>query len=42
MRIGRVGVQDRFGQEGSESYLREQYSLNAADVVSKVESILNV
>ena len=42
VRIGRVGVQDRFGQVGSESYLREQYSLNAADVVSKVESILNV
>ncbi len=31
----RVGVRDRFGQVGNEAYLREQYGLNAQDIVEK-------
>lgn len=40
VRIGRVGVQDQFGQVGNEAFLREQYSLNAADIVNKVKYVL--
>ena len=31
--VVRVGVRDRFGQVGNEAYLREQYGLNASDIV---------
>lgn len=33
----RVGVQDQFGQVGSEAYLREQYGLRPEDLVEKAK-----
>lgn len=36
-----IGIQDKFGQVGSEDYLREQYSLTEEAVVRKVREILS-
>lgn len=34
--VQRVGIRDRFGQVGPESFLREQYGLRAEDIAEKV------
>ena len=36
----RIGVQDLFGEVGSEEYLRERFELTAKDIINKVEKIL--
>lgn len=36
----RVGVQDHFGEVGSEDYLRKQFKLTEQDIVEKVEKVL--
>lgn len=41
MYVKRVGIRDRFGQVGNEEYLREQYALNAKEIVRKVKEALN-
>jgi len=38
--IEMVGVQDRFGQVGTEDFLREEYELTAADIVAAVKRVL--
>jgi transketolase len=38
--IETVGVKDRFGQVGTEDFLREEYNLTAADIVEAVERVL--
>lgn len=40
MRIGRVGVHDRFGQSGKPAELYEEYGLTAAHIVEKVKSMV--
>jgi transketolase len=37
----RVGVQDLFGEVGSEDYLRKRFELTEEDLVKKVEKVLN-
>lgn len=38
--IEMVGIQDRFGQVGTEDWLKEEYGLTAADIVDKVKRVL--
>jgi transketolase len=38
--IEMVGVQDRFGQVGTEDWLKEEYGLTAADIIDKVRRVL--
>ena len=38
--IDMVGIMDRFGQVGTEDYLREAYSLSAADIASAVKRVI--
>ena len=38
--IERVGVEDRFGQVGTETFLQTEYGLTAADIVSAVRRVL--
>lgn len=40
--IERIGIQDQFGQVGNEAFLREQYALNAEEIIKKVRKIINV
>lgn len=40
VRIGRVGVEDRFGQSGKPSELYEEYGLTAKHIVEKVKSVI--
>ena len=35
-----VGVKDRFGQVGTEDYLKEEYGLTAAEIVEAVKRVL--
>lgn len=35
-----VGVQDRFGQVGTEDWLKEEYGLTAAEIVDRVKRVL--
>ena len=39
--IEMVGVQDRFGQVGTEDFLREEYNLTATDIVAAVKRALD-
>jgi transketolase len=36
----RVGIQDLFGEVGSEDYLKEHFQLTASDIVAKVKKVL--
>lgn len=36
-----IGIQDRFGQVGAESFLREEYNLTVADVVAAVKKVVS-
>lgn len=36
----KIGIYDRFGQVGSEEFLREQYGLRAKDIVAKAEQAI--
>ena len=38
--LERVGVNDLFGEVGSEDYLRERFELTPAAIVKKVEKVL--
>jgi len=38
--IEMVGVKDRFGQVGTEDFLREEYNLSADDIVDAVKSVI--
>ena len=38
--IEMVGVKDRFGQVGTEDFLREEYNLTAADIVSAAKRVI--
>jgi len=38
--IEMVGVQDRFGQVGTEDFLREEYELTAADIVAAAKRVI--
>jgi len=35
-----VGIQDRFGQVGTEEWLKEEYGLTAAAIIDKVKRVL--
>ncbi|MHC1760057.1 MAG: transketolase family protein [Negativicutes bacterium] len=37
----RVGVQDLFGEVGSEDYLRDRFGLSATDIVAKVRKVMS-
>ena len=39
--IEMVGVEDRFGQVGSEDFLREEYGLTAANIVDAVKRAIS-
>ena len=39
--IEMVGVQDRFGQVGTEDFLREEYALTAADIVAAAKRVID-
>ena len=36
----RIGIDDLFGEVGTQSYLQERYGLTAANIVSQVEMLL--
>jgi len=38
--IEMIGVQDRFGQVGTEDFLREEYELTAVDIVAAVKRVI--
>jgi transketolase len=38
--IEMVGVKDRFGQVGTEDFLREEYELTAADIVAAAKRVI--
>lgn len=40
--VCKVGVQDRFGQVGTEPFLREQYALTAQEIVRKVKTAVKM
>lgn len=40
VRIGRIGVQDRFGQSGTAEELMQEYGLDAAAIVAKAQDVL--
>lgn len=40
IRIGRIGVEDRFGQSGKPSELYEEYGLTAKHIVEKIKSVI--
>jgi transketolase len=40
MKLGRVGIKDRFGQSGSPGDLLKEYGLTAADIAAKVKEVL--
>ncbi len=37
----RVGVQDLFGEVGSEDYLRDRFGLAATDIVAKARKVIS-
>jgi len=39
--IEMVGIQDRFGQVGTEDFLREEYALTTSDIVAAVKRVLD-
>jgi len=39
--IEMVGVQDRYGQVGTEDFLREEYALTAADIVAAAKRVID-
>ncbi len=39
-KVVRIGVQDRFGQVGTQDFLQEEYNLTAADIVAAVKENL--
>jgi transketolase len=41
MRVGRVGIQDRFGQSGKTNELYDEYGLSAKHIAQKVREILH-
>ena len=38
--VERIGVNDRFGQVGHETFLREQYSLTTEEIVNRVKNVV--
>lgn len=40
-RVERVGIQDEFGEVGTEDYLKTRFKLNAAEVAAAVKRVLN-
>jgi len=39
--MARVGIQDQYGQVGTEAFLREQYALRPEDIVQRVHAVLS-
>ena len=39
--IGMIGVQDKFGQVGTQDYLQKEYKLTAADIVKTAQDVLD-
>lgn len=39
-KLGRIGINDQFGQVGTENFLKKTYNITAADIAKKAKSLL--